>query len=57
MKRKNTKWSDPCLFFVYFRSFQQYFYRKIVDFSGLQTRIVRAKCEPADHLTTTTALR
>ena len=33
------------------------FYRKIVDSSGIRTRIVRVEGEHADHLTTTRAKR
>ena len=47
--------ANPGLFFVYFCSFKQQFYRKIVNFSGIRTLIVRAEGEHADHLTTTTA--
>ena len=47
---------QPRPLFVYFRSFQQQFYRKIVDHSGIRTRIVGVEGEHADHLTTTTAL-
>ena len=46
---------QPRPLFVYFRSFQKQFYRKIVDLSGIRTRIVRVEGEHADHLTTTTA--
>ena len=35
--------------FVYFRSFQQQFYGKIVDFSGNRTRIVGIEGKHADH--------
>ena len=42
------------LFFVYFRSFQQQFLQKNVDFSWIQAQIVRVEREHADHLTTTT---
>ena len=31
------------------------FYRKIVDFSGIRTRIVRVEGKHADYMTTTTA--
>ena len=41
--------------FVYFRSFQQQFYRKVLDFSGNRTRIVKVEGEHADQWTTTTA--
>ena len=44
---------QPGLFFIYFISFQIQFYRKIVDFRGIQTWIVEG--EHTDHLTTTTA--
>ena len=40
---------QPRPLFVYFRSFHQQFYRKIVDFSGNQTRIVGVEGEHADH--------
>ena len=46
---------QPRPLFVYFRSFQQQFYRNIIDLSGIRTRIVRVEGEHADHLTTTTA--
>ena len=46
---------QPRPLLVYFRSFQQQFYRKIVDLSGIRTRIVGVEGEHADHLTTTTA--
>ena len=36
-------------------SFSLFFYRKIVDFRGIRTRIVRSECEHTDHLTTTSA--
>ena len=36
-------------FFVYFRSFQQQFYRKIVDFIGIRTRILQVEGKHADH--------
>ena len=36
--------------------FNNNFYRKIVDLSGIRTRIVGVEGEYADHLTTTTAL-
>ena len=42
--------------FLYFRSFQQQFYSKIVDYSRNRTRIVGVEGEHADHLTTTMAL-
>ena len=48
------KWVNSGFFFVYFCSLQQFF-RKIVDFSRNQTRIVRVEGEHADYLTTTTA--
>ena len=40
---------------VYFSHFQPQFYRKLVDFSGNRTQIVRVEGENVDHLTTTTA--
>ena len=40
---------QPRPLFVYFRSFQQQFYRKIVDFSGNRTQIVGVEGEHADH--------
>ena len=43
------KLGQPRPLFVYFRSFQQQFYRKIVDFSGNRTRIVGVEGEHADH--------
>ena len=42
--------------FVHFRSFQQQIYSKIVDFSGIRTRIVRVEGKYDDHLTTTVVL-
>ena len=45
---------QPDLFFVYVRSFQQ-FCRKIVDFYGIQTRIIWIEGELVDDLATTTA--
>ena len=48
------KTGQPGLF-LFFRSFQIQFYRKIVDFSGIRTQIVGIEGEHADHLTTTTA--
>ena len=39
----------PLFHFLYF---QIYFYRKIVHFGGIRTRIVGVECEHADHLTT-----
>ena len=47
------KMGQPRPLFVYFRSFQIQLNRKIVDFSGIRTRIVG---KHADHLTNTTAL-
>ena len=47
------KFGQPRHLFVYFRSFQQKFYRNIVDFSGIWTQIVRVGGEPADRQTTT----
>ena len=44
------------LFFVHFCSFQkQNLQKKTVDFSGIQTRIVRVEGKQTDHLTTATA--
>ena len=40
---------QPQPLFVYFSSFQQQFYRKIVDFSGNRTRIVGVEDEHSDH--------
>ena len=37
------KMDQPQPLFAYFRSFQQQFYRKIVDFNGIRTRIVRVE--------------
>ena len=39
----------------YFCSFQIHFYRKNIDFSRIQTRIIRVEGTPADHLPTTMA--
>ena len=47
---------QPRPLFVYFRSFQTQFYRKIVDFSRIRTPFVEVGDENADHFTTTTAL-
>ena len=49
------QWANPGLFFVYFRSFQYQFYRKIVDLSWILTRIIGVEGKHAEHLTTTTA--
>ena len=49
------KMGQPQPLFVYFRSFQMQFYRKIVCFSRIRTQIVGVEGEPIDHLTTTTA--
>ena len=49
------KWANPGIYFVYFCYFYQQFYRKIVYFRGIRTRIVGVEGEHADHLTTTTA--
>ena len=43
----------PWLLFVYFRSFQPQFYRKIVDLNEIQTHIVVVEGEYVDNLTTT----
>ena len=43
-------------FLLIFGLFNNNFYRKIVDFSGIRTRIVDAGGKHADHLTTTSAL-
>ena len=40
---------QPQPLFVYFSSFQQQFYRKIVDFNGNRTRIVGVEDEHSDH--------
>ena len=45
----------PGLFFVYFCYFQQQFYWKIIDFSGIRTRMAGLEGEYADHFTSTTA--
>ena len=45
---------QPRPLFVYFRYFQHQFYRKIVDFSGIRTRIVEVEGEQAEHMTTIT---
>ena len=51
---------QPRTLFVYFRSFQTQFDRKIVAFSGIRTQIIRVEGEHAgyhhhhDNLTTTT---
>ena len=47
--------SKPRPLFVYFRFFQKHCYRKIVDFSGILTQILRVEGKHADHLTTITA--
>ena len=39
---------QPRRLFVYFRSFQQQFYSKIVDLSGKRTRIVGVEGEHTD---------
>ena len=53
-----SKWANPGLVFVYFRSFQtQNFTEKTVGFSGIRTRIVGVEGQHSDHLTTTTALQ
>ena len=49
------KMDQPQHLFVYFVIFNNNLYRKIVDFSGIWTRIVGAEGEHAYHLTTTTA--
>ena len=41
--------------FIYFL-FNNNFYRKFLDFSGIRPRIVCLEGEHTDHLTTTTAL-
>ena len=41
--------------FIYFRSFQKQFYRKIADFCVIRTQIAGVEGEHAHHLTTTTA--
>ena len=48
--------AQPRPLFVYFRSFQIQFYRKIVDSSRIRTQIVGVEGEHADHLTTTTTV-
>ena len=40
---------QPRPLFVYFLSFQQQFYTKIADFSGIPTEIVGIEGEHADH--------
>ena len=40
---------------VYFGTFHTIYRIKIVDFSGIRTRIVGVESEHTDHLTTTTA--
>ena len=47
----------PASFLFIFVLFNNNFYRKIVDLSGIRTRIVGVEGEHADHLTTTTALQ
>ena len=42
---------QPRPLFVYIPSFQQKFYRKIVDFSGIRTHFVRVEGTHAVHLT------
>ena len=46
---KKIGWSRPL--FVYFRTFQIQFYRKILDFSGIRTQIIsrRQARWPLDH--------
>ena len=61
-RNRKTRWSIEAIFFtkmakrrplfVYFRSLKQQFNRKIVDFNGIQTRIVKVEGKHADHLTT-----
>ena len=46
---------QPRALFVYFLSLQQ-FYRKIVDFSGIRTRISGVEGKHTDHLTITMAI-
>ena len=48
-------WVNPGLFFAYFCSFETEFHREFVDFSWIQTRIIRLEGKYADHLTITTA--
>ena len=45
-------WPFLCIFLFFFN---QHFYRNTVDFSSIQTRIVRVEDEQADQSTTTTA--
>ena len=45
----------PCIFFVYICCVQTFYTFITVDFSMIQTLIVRIEGERTDHLTTTTA--
>ena len=49
-------WANPGLCLVYYISFEHKFYGKIVDFSGIRTRIVRVEGTHADHLTNVTSI-
>ena len=46
---------QPRPLLIYFRSFRQQFCSKMLDFSGIRTRIVGLEGDQADHLTTTKA--
>ena len=47
------KWSIPGLFFIYLCSFLTTLYKILtLDFSGIQTRIVRIEGKETDHLFT-----
>ena len=48
---------QPRPLFVLFSFFSITILQKIVDLSGIRTRIVGVESEHADHLTTTTALK
>ena len=50
------KMDQPLPLFIYFWSFQAYFYIKNVGVNGIQTKIVGVKCQHSDHLTTIAAL-
>ena len=47
---KMSLWANPSLFLFIFYLFKCKFYRKILGFNGIWTRIVRIEDEHADHL-------
>ena len=49
VKRTFLNGQTPASFFAYFCPFKPKFYRKIVGFSRIRTRIVRVKSGHADH--------